>query len=158
MSLQSLAYVPSSSSDCGSQLERLLFRAAIFEFTSRELHAEGICKEHKTYLERAPRMDNCKICKTFGGQLKASTHGLRNISKILALAVAQENSHSKERAVYDKPICGRCRLLLETKYLTEAMKNKANTTFGKCQSRSPKRVTETSISFPHKFFCKGFSI
>ncbi len=44
-------------------------------------------------------MDNCKICKVFGGQSKANTHGLRNISKVLALAIAQENPESDKRAV-----------------------------------------------------------
>ena len=75
-------------------------------------------------------MDNCKVCKIFGGQSKANTHGLRNISKVLAMGFAQENPESDKRAVYDKAICGRCRLISEAKYHTEEMKTKANTVYG----------------------------
>ena len=89
-----------------------------------------VCNNQKTHLECVERMDNCKVCKVFGGYSKANTHGLRNIAKVLALAIAQENPENDKRAVYGKAICGRCRLVFEAKYHTEEMTMRANIIYG----------------------------
>lgn len=81
--------------------------------------------------EGVERLNHCKICKPFGGQSTASTRGLRHVPKVLALGIAKDNPDHDDRAVHDKAICGRCRLVLEAKYYTETMKTKANSLFGK---------------------------
>ena len=73
----------------------------------------------------------CYVCKPIRRQDRTSDNDVWKISKPLALGIWEEGQPYDNWALYGRPICGNCRRYFEKKYLTNEMKERADTIFGK---------------------------
>ncbi|CAF2325398.1 unnamed protein product [Rotaria sp. Silwood2] len=78
-------------------------------------------------------MDNKRrhVCKPLGKQDSADNSDVRLVSKAVAIGIWEKGQPDHNWALYDRPICGKCRKFYENKYLTHEMRSKADTVFGK---------------------------
>ncbi|CAF2117719.1 unnamed protein product [Rotaria magnacalcarata] len=119
----------SYSKDFPSMLEYLSYRAALFHLQPTNLYHHHICLKHWKYLTSAEKK-RCIACRLLREQDSASSSDVHLVSKPLAIGIWEEGQPANNLAMYDRPICGKCRKYYEEKYLTDEMREKADTVFG----------------------------
>ncbi|CAF2119178.1 unnamed protein product [Rotaria magnacalcarata] len=118
----------SYSKDFPSMLEYLLYRAALFHLQPINLYHHHFCLKHWKYLTSAEKK-RCNVCRLLREQDSASSSDVRLVSKPLAIGIWEEGQPANNLGMYDRPICGKCRKYYEEKYLTDEMREKADTVF-----------------------------
>ena len=127
------------SKDFRSILEYLLFRAGLFHLQPTNLYYHHICSNHLGYLTLMGK-NRCYACKHVRKQDGVGKTEMRLVSKALAIGIWKGGQPDQNWALFDRPICGTCRRYCENKYLTDEIRSKADTIFGKQNHRSNVRV------------------